>query len=239
MRILSNVRWKACKQEASEHEENEMVSAYLMRLENLLGLLVLLALATAAGAQQATTHGMVGYISCPPRSTGIGLLPSPGAKPIATIACGDKIMILEEPRGEDWAKIETSGGNVGYVWRGAVSLDSPEAQAQSRSIDYAIQATSDIRNSMLDPTSFTVLEVIAATKQEKDGRTSFKGCVRYVGSNIVGGRLQRWGNYSVNKNGQLKSSAGNQYSGCYIGKNDVQVDMTVEVKKAISQEDEP
>ena len=45
------------------------------------------------------------------------------------------------------------------------------------------------------------------------------------------------GNYSVNKNGQLKSSAGNQYSDCYISKNDMQVDVTVEVKKAISQED--
>jgi hypothetical protein len=106
-----------------------------------------------------------------------------------------------------------------------------KGETTAESTAYAVRATSEIHNVMLDPTSFTVLQVIAITKQEKDGRTSFRGCVHYVGSNSFGGRMQRWGGYSVNKKGQLNSWSGTEYTDCYIHKNEVQTDVTAEVEK--------
>jgi hypothetical protein len=101
-----------------------------------------------------------------------------------------------------------------------------------QSIRYASDATARIRDLMLDPTAFTVLQVIAITKQEKDGRTSFRGCVHYVGSNSYGGRRQQWGAYSVNKKGKLNSWLGGEGTHCNINKNDVQTDVTGEVQKS-------
>ncbi len=266
------MREKPCQQRRFERGENETVWANLMRVKNFLnaeqlrwlGLLALLVLATIAGAQQATTHTMDAYIDCNPGATGAPLSESPeGFGTVITMGCGEKIAILEEaPRGhENWDKIETNSGKVGYVRRSFVSWSPPTAQEEalkaqeaqedrkaqaaqaihdaaeqirSRSIDYAIQATSEIRNVMLDPTSLTVLQVIAITHREKNGSTSFRGCVRYVGSNIVGGRLQQWGVYWVSNKGAVTSYPESLW-GCY-GKGE-QTDVTVEVKKAISQGD--
>jgi hypothetical protein len=55
-------------------------------------------------------------------------------------------------------------------------------KTSAKSTAYTIEATAAIGNMMKDPTSYTVLQVIALTKQRKDGRTSFRGCVHYVGS---------------------------------------------------------
>jgi hypothetical protein len=101
-------------------------------------------------------------------------------------------------------------------------------------IDYALRAASAIRNGLYDPTSFTLLQVVAFTKHEKDGRTTFHGCVHYVGSNLYGGRMQRWGSYSVDKKGRFSFSPGNEYSNCYVNKNDVRKDVTDEIQNALS-----
>ena len=113
------------------------------------------------------------YIYCYPRDAGIGLLESPEVPTtIVMMRCGEKIHVLDVgPTGhEAWDKIETSGGQVGYVWRSYVSdnpgtvvkkqleapkvVDDPEL-IQMRSVEYAIEATSRIRDVMLDATSFT------------------------------------------------------------------------------------
>jgi hypothetical protein len=110
-----------------------------------------------------------------------------------------------------------------------------EIIATVSSTEYAIRATSEIRDEMYDPTAFTILQVIAITKKEKDGRISYRGCVHYVGSNLNGGRLQRWGGYSANKKGELRSWAGGEYDTCSIYKNDVEVDVTADVSKILGQ----
>ena len=80
-----------------------------------------------------------------------------------------------------------------------------------------------------------MLQVVAITHSEKKGRTSFKGCVHYVGSNAFGGRIQKWGTYSVTDNGDILSSPQEGLLCCY-GRGE-QTDVTAEVKKAISQGD--
>ena len=92
---------------------------------------------------------------------------------------------------------------------------------------------------MLDPTAFTVLQVIAAWRQGKKGEIRYEGCVHYVGSNAFGGRLQRWGTYSANKRGEVRTLP--EASGCYdsyfIPKYGwTHIDATADVKAALSQE---
>jgi hypothetical protein len=104
----------------------------------------------------------------------------------------------------------------------------------TKSAEYAIRATLEIRDAMLDPTAFTVLQVVAITKQEKNGRTSFKGCVHYVGSTRAGGRLQAWGGYSVDKRNRLNSWPGGENGYCSVSRTETQTDVTNEVKKFLS-----
>jgi hypothetical protein len=68
-------------------------------------------------------------------------------------------------------------------------------EISEKSIAYAIRATSGMQHVMHDPTAFTILQVTAITKQEKNGRITFSGCVHYVGSNLYGGRMQQHGSY--------------------------------------------
>jgi hypothetical protein len=117
----------------------------------------------------------------------------------------------------------------------ASSEQARKSEATVKSTEYAIQAAWEIRNIMLDPTSFAVLRVIAITKLEKDGRTSFKGCVHYVGTNSYGRKRQSWGGYSVNKKGQLHSWPGSEDGDCYVFKNESQTDVTNEVEKFLSE----
>jgi hypothetical protein len=92
-----------------------------------------------------------------------------------------------------------------------------------------------MRDSVLDPTSFTVLQVLVSPKSG--------GCVHYVASNTFGGRVQQWGIYGSDKKGRLSVylltstvllSTQNIVDGCI--KTSVR-DVTAEVKKALSQED--
>jgi hypothetical protein len=137
----------------------------------------------------------------------------------------------------------TVGGNVALTApaverpRTDESSKSPAFSGSVKSIGYAIRATLDIRDIMIDPTSFTLLQVVAITRREKDGSTSFRGCVHYVGSNRMGGREQAWGGYSIDRKHPLevKSWPGGEYSDCYIHKNEVQIDVTGEVQKYLSE----
>jgi hypothetical protein len=99
--------------------------------------------------------------------------------------CGEKIDVLEEIPDKIAYKIETTGGNVGYVWSGSVSWNPPTAEvqaleaqnaraaleAQARDaatnyhrlsfIGYAIRATREMRDGVLDPASFTLMQVVS------------------------------------------------------------------------------
>ena len=108
-------------------------------------------------------------------------------------------------------------------------------EISQKSIAYAVRATSGMRQGMHDPTAFTILQVTAITKQEKDGTITFSGCVHYVGSNLYGGRMQRHGSYQVNKKGQLTIWTGTETSYCETHKNEVHKDVTAEVQGSLSQ----
>jgi SH3-like domain-containing protein len=212
-------------------------------------------LAATSPVEQATSHIKDGYINCSSDAAGVHLYESvEGLRAIMLVHCGEKIAVLEEIQREtgNWDKIETSGGSVGYLWSGFVSANPPPPTAQAQyaapyarqsspaeksgaEVSYAIEVTSDIRNSMLDPTSFTILQVIAIHWQRKNGTVEFRGCVHYVGSNVVGGRLQGWGIYEVSKKGRVSVVPQSIWGECYgFGER---TDVTTEVKKGISQGD--
>ena len=236
-------------------------------------------LAATSPVEQAATHSKDGYIVCSLGVSGIHLLESP--KGFATTSkmprCGEKITVLEELPDKGEFKIETSGGNVGYVWRGFVSWSPPTADAAALEAQYktcakhsipadkctleiyhqlrdkdeaqyvapyakpappadadvnlAVRGITMMRDSVLDPTSFTVLQVLVSPKSG--------GCVHYVASNTFGGRVQQWGIYGLDKKGRLSVSllstvlyTQNIVDGCI--KTSVR-DVTAEVKKTLSQ----
>ena len=108
-------------------------------------------------------------------------------------------------------------------------------EISQKSIAYAVRATSGMRQVMHDPPAFTILQVTAITKQEKDGRITFSGCVHYVGSNLYGGRMQQHGSYQVNKKDQLTIWTGTETSYCETHKNEVHKDVTAEVQESLSK----
>ena len=197
--------------------------------------------------EQATRHTRDGYIKCTPGATGVNLLQS--SEGYFMMRCGEKVEVLEEEvaGNNDAYKIKTSGGSIGHVWRGFVVGDPPTAQAQDvapyakpaspvdADVNLAIRGITMMRDSVLDPTSFTVLQVLVSPKSG--------GCVHYVASNTFGGRVQQWGIYGSDKKGRLSVylltstvllSTQNIVDGCI--KTSVR-DVTAEVKKALSQED--
>jgi hypothetical protein len=92
-----------------------------------------------------------------------------------------------------------------------------------------------MRQVMHDPTAFTILQVTAITRQEKDGRIAFSGCIRYVASNLYGGRMQQHGSYRIDKKDQLTIWTGTETSYCETHKNEVHQDVTAEVQESVSQ----
>ena len=226
---------------------------------------------------QATRHSKDGYIVCSPGATAVRLQESPNSFETGNtkMHCGEKIDVLEEIPDKIAYKIETTRGNVGYVWSGSVSW-SPQMEAQDAAaleaqyktcakhsiptdkctleiyrqlkdkdealgaaaalgpmaaeVNFAIQGTTMMRDQAVDPTSFTVLQVLLGPKYGG-------GCVHYVASNTFGGRVQQWGIYGSDKKGRMSVYLGIDYNivdGCI--KTSVR-DVTAEVKKALSQGD--
>lgn len=220
--------------------------------------------AQGAAAVQAVGQTKDGYIDCSSDAAGVHLYESvKGLRAIMMVHCGEKIAVLEEIQREtgNWDKIETSGGSVGYLWSGFVSWSPPTAQTQGAAIareiqkanaavsystsevEYATQAKKQLRDMMVDPTSFTVLQVTSFVQYDKHGRATFSGCVRYLGSNVYGGKVQRWNQYQVGSRGVVVDTthdwswSASHYSECYLPYKAVQTDVTAEVKKALSQGD--
>jgi hypothetical protein len=101
---------------------------------------------------------------------------------------------------------------------------------------FAIKATKMLRDEAVDPTSFTVLEVVARTGLDKHNRRGFGGCIHFVAANRVGGRMQACGGYYTDKKAQLQVFGGNpaesgQPCSCANVKNGV--DVTAEAKASI------
>ena len=144
-------------------------------------------LAATSPVGQATRHTKDGYIVCSPGATAVHLQESPNSFETGNtkMHCGEKIDVLEEIPDKIAYKIETTGGNVGYVWSGSVSWNPPTAEvqaleaqnaraaleAQARDaatnyhrlsfIGYAIRATREMRDGVLDPASFTLMQVVS------------------------------------------------------------------------------
>jgi hypothetical protein len=97
---------------------------------------------------------------------------------------------------------------------------------------HAYQGVRQIQNVMLDPSAFTLIQVISITGRKKD-QTYYRGCVHYIGSNAYGGRLQRWGGYSTDKKGIVNGFPGTEYTTCQIKSNEKQKDVTKEVSKLL------
>lgn len=200
-------------------------------------------LAATSPAEQATRHIKDGYINCDPEANGVHLLASPPAttpaphestealRAIMMVHCGEKIAVLEEIQREhgNWDKIETSGGSVGYLFSGFVSLNPPTAQPQGaaatttmqaqgylnrdRAISYATEAIEQLRNTTVDPTSFALLEAVSIEHAGKNS-TDYGGCIRYVASDLHGVRTQQWAVYTVNHQGHITMYEQSLW-GCY------------------------
>lgn len=199
-----------------------------------------------APTAQPGVAGEPAYVNCRNTFQGIELFPvRPNflqqVKPIAYASCGERVSRMSSD--DQYTRIRTSSGLEGYLLSGFLSSSPTQTKvdvqaaaqkvAETLAITYAVQGASDIRNALLDPTSFTLLQVISITKRKKDGQIQYRGCVHYVGSNRMGGRIQMWGGYFVNKKGKLTSGAGTENMGCYIASNEQQADVTEEVSRAL------
>ena len=91
-------------------------------------------LAATSPVGQTISHTSDGYIVCVPAgATVTDLMESPtSVRTVMLLQCGEKVALLEEgSRGnENWDKVETTGGSVGYVMRWLVSANPPTAQSQ-------------------------------------------------------------------------------------------------------------
>jgi len=93
-----------------------------------------------------------------------------------------------------------------------------------------------LRDEAVDPTSFTVLEVVAGTSLDKHENRTFFGCIHFVASNRLGGRLQACGGYHTDKKGSLRVFGGDPaQSGqpCSCAKVKAGLDATAEAKASI------
>ncbi len=124
------------------------------------------------------------------------------------------------------------GAAVGQNATGSDQATTDEANRKT--IAYAVQAISGIRSNMHDPSSFELLQALVFTRQQKNGRTSVRGCIHYMGTNLFGGRLQVWGFWGVNKKGQLGYEGGTESNNCLYLKDEVKKDITDEVRKLLS-----
>ncbi len=205
---------------------------------------IVLALATLAFA--GDTH-----VRCGPTSDEVNVWFAPDSSQVVEkLTCGEPVTVLSKAS-KGFVKVTTRSNREGYVGEWYVGTDGSQGKEGKKpdsskgSMDdsdvavrlsaYGYQAAIQIRDALTDPTSFTLLRVIAITKQEKNGMIKFRGCISYVGSNVYGGRLQRWGNYSVDKDHRVRAGVGGQYSSCEIGKSEDSKDVTTEVQDLLSR----
>ena len=122
------------------------------------------------------------------------------------------------------------------LFTAAIALGQNTDLIDENAVRYAKTATLELRNRMVHPTSFTVLEVKAIIKEEKGGKTTYKGCIHYVSTNIVGGSLQQWATYSVGERGNPKLGTGRHYVHCHLDKNSKGWDVTDIVRKYLQEQ---
>jgi len=120
----------------------------------------------------------------------------------------------------------------------AFPVFAQEQDLRPQVVDYAVQAVTRLRNQLVDPTSFTLLEVKAFTKVDKHGDTKFLGCIRGVAANGFGAKNQAWFGYHFDdkkKEVEVGQELGS-YSptGCisrFYSKDWTSYDVTEEVRK--------
>lgn len=98
-----------------------------------------------------------------------------------------------------------------------VGQDAPAVQhATDPSRDDALRAVSMLRDEMKDPESFTVMQAVFITRQDKNNPTQqepwVRGCVHYIASNSFGGRLQRWASWNRDRKGRISVYGGQDSS---------------------------
>lgn len=89
-----------------------------------------------------------------------------------------------------------------------VGQDRPAAQQAMGPLESdVLPAISMLRSEMKDPESFTVMQAVFITRQDKKDPTQqepwVRGCVHYIASNSFGGREQKWASWSRDKKGRL------------------------------------
>jgi len=110
----------------------------------------------------------------------------------------------------------------------------PAADDDATSKAYALKACPKLRDEMKDPASFTLLQLVAITRTDKDPakKSVFRGCIHYVASNSFGGREQAWGAYYVDRKEQLNvfgGEPGNSSLNCMsLHKRETSVDVTAD-----------
>lgn len=198
----------------------------------------------------------------------VSLWPQPGGlgKAFVEIPCGDQVQLLEEG---EWEKVRASGNQVGWVNRFYISLTpwAPELEtdsnvskvsalsappqqstvyeARQEEINYAVEAINKIRNGLIDPTSFTLLQLTTSEKWDKHGTVTYQGCIHFVGSapcyniysNTCGMKMQQFASYSVDKKGRMMAglSGGLLFAFDYCYSNPAsRVDLTDEVRRALA-----
>lgn len=122
------------------------------------------------------------------------------------------------------------------LFTAAITLGQNTDLIEENAVRYAKTATLELRNRMVHPTSFTVLDVKAIAKEEKGGRATYKGCIHYVSSNVVGGSLERWATYSVDEKGHSKLGTGRNHVRCHLDKNSKDWDVTHVVLKYLQEQ---
>jgi hypothetical protein len=125
---------------------------------------------------------------------------------------------------------------VTILFTTAVALGQNADLIEENAARYAKTATIELRSRMVHPTSFIVLEVKAIASNEKGGRTTYRGCIHYVSSNVVGGSLQRWATYLVDEKGNPNLRTGRKYGDCHLDKNSNDWDVTDIVLKYLQEQ---
>jgi hypothetical protein len=111
-----------------------------------------------------------------------------------------------------------------------------EQDLRSQVVNYAVQGATRLRDRLVDPTSFTLLEVKAFSRFDKHGNLKFGGCIRAVAANSLGAKNQKWFNFALNsKKNEIEVGGESDYteSGCaYMYRKDwVSYDITEDVRK--------
>ena len=105
---------------------------------------------------------------------------------------------------------------------------------RSQVVNYAVQGATRLRDQLVDPTSFTLLDVKAFTKFDKHGNLKFGGCIRAVAANGFGAKGQKWFGFGLNKKNEIGvgGESDTAYGCAYIYDKDwTSYDVTEDVRK--------